>query len=633
MPEIRDILNSVRVPQFIKDEEIRRGDFQCGITGNLIHYTGGFTVVFPVKVGNQKWAFRCWHNDTGIDAPRMKVLSDAIAKSHLKYLCYFKYENVGIMVNGKPYPTSKMKWIEGHNINDYILEHRHEIDKMKKLAEDFLVMTRDLHSLHIAHGDLQHGNIMVNKQGEIFLVDYDSMYCPQMGNVPDTIKGKEDFQHPARKKNIKASEKLDYFSELVIYTSILAISEDSSLAEKYNIDDSLLFKSQDYADLENSSIYKDIIKLGGVFPLLMIFLKGYLSHNSLDDLEPMCVLLDKNLKEPEIALFEIVNGPKIIRGKEAEFSFDVHNVTGIEINGEEVTPSSTKFYTKLEKTGIYNIEMKVSNWSSSITKSIEVEVVEEPSISINHRNPLLRRGKNDHSVISWKAKNLQNLKLHIVKSDNVEDIAFEGNISFSPIETTLYNISGIALDGKTEFKKEFTVYVYDESRINFSADKLFAFTSIPITLSWHVEHAMKVMFENEVVEPIGSRTIKEGINYDHNFTLSVMDEFGVKKKTILVRLLPMPVVESLLIPMPDANVTINANVTMPSPLPSVKLLDEFSRISKLPKIEFNEINIPTINKIVQPNFDTPQPIRWWQFNKVYNYFKNKIKAQKYEGNR
>lgn len=630
---ISDILDSVRIPQFIKDDEIQQGDFLKSNTGNLIHYAGGFTVVFPVTVKDKKWAFRCWHNDTGIDAPRMKVLSDAIAESHLKYLCDFKYEDVGIMVKGKPYPTSRMKWVEGKNINDYLLVHQHESARIKKLAKDFLAMTRELHSRHIAHGDLQQGNIMVNEQGEIFLVDYDSMYCPQMGNVPDIIKGKDDFQHPTRRKNSKATEKLDYFSELIIYTSILAISEDARLVAKYNIDDSLLFKSQDYGDIENSNIYQDLTALGGTFPLLMIFLKDYLSRNNLDELEPLDVLLDRNLKEPEILYFQCVNGPRIIKGNDAIFSFDTKHVTEIELNGNKVPFGLKQFSVKPDKTGPYSVGLKVFNWSSSTSMSIEIEVVDKPFIELKHEHQRLRRGKDDKSLITWKVKNLSNIRLYTGTNGEYEVLASKGHLELSPTHTTHYTIVGIALDEKTDFKKDFTVYVYDESKIDFSVDKSFAFTSIPITFTWNVEHAKKVTFEGDVVKHSGSRVIAEGINRDKEFTLNVTDKFGTKKKTILVRLLPIPIVKSLMVPMPDTNISINVNVAMPSPSLSVKLSDEASNLMRLPNVEFNEVNIPRINPVIQPKFNIPQPIRWWQLSKVYNYFKNKIKRQEYESKR
>ncbi len=121
-----------------------------------------------------------------------------------------------------------MRWIEGLKLNEYIYQHKSDKDILKKkLAGDFITMCKKLHEKSIAHGDLQHGNILVDSNGNIYLIDYDSMFVPSLEKERDIIKGKDDYQHPNRKANKYANCKLDYFSELIIYISILAISEKS----------------------------------------------------------------------------------------------------------------------------------------------------------------------------------------------------------------------------------------------------------------------------------------------------------------------------------------------------------------------------------------------------------------------
>ena len=153
----------------------------------------------------------------------------------MSYFCDFTYTPEGICVNGRLYPTTRMKWIEGYTLKDYICKNP-QSKCIKKLADDFLNMCKALHSHHFAHGDLQHGNIMVNEDGELFLIDYDSVYIPQLGEQNDIIAGLADYQHPDRKNNKYSSEKLDYFSELIIYISLLAISENLSLIQEYDIE-------------------------------------------------------------------------------------------------------------------------------------------------------------------------------------------------------------------------------------------------------------------------------------------------------------------------------------------------------------------------------------------------------------
>ena len=142
--------------------------------------------------------------------------------TQLSFLCEFQYIDKGINVEGNIYPTTRMRWIDGITIKDYICQNRNSKGLLIALANNFLKMTQALHSRSLAHGDLQHGNILVDKNHQLYLVDYDSFYCPRLKGEADTVTGLADYQHPARINNKSVSEKLDYFSELIIYLSILA---------------------------------------------------------------------------------------------------------------------------------------------------------------------------------------------------------------------------------------------------------------------------------------------------------------------------------------------------------------------------------------------------------------------------
>lgn len=77
-------------------------------------------------------------------------------------------------------------------------------------------MITKLHEHHISHGDLQHGNILIDSNDELFLIDYDSVYVPELDGECDIIKGLKGYQHPKRGENKKANEKVDYFSNTLL---------------------------------------------------------------------------------------------------------------------------------------------------------------------------------------------------------------------------------------------------------------------------------------------------------------------------------------------------------------------------------------------------------------------------------
>lgn len=300
MPTIPEIKISIENKDlFVKDEFVRKGVFQRGSNGNLIMFTGGFTAVFPVVVQNEKWAFRCWHANMGNTAQRFKEIAQCVKSSQASYLCDFAYVDKGILVDGKLYPTTRMKWVEGKTIKDYICDNAYNNTKLQKLGDNFLGLIKDMHNRGYAHGDLQHGNILVGNNESLFLVDYDSFYCPALKGEKDIIKGLVDYQHPARINNSFANEKLDFFSELIIYSTIYAIAENPGLVTKYQMANSekMLFSKNDFNNINSSIIYKDLKSLNNsrVNKLLDI-LSLYLSKKSIDELEPFDQLL--NISSP-----------------------------------------------------------------------------------------------------------------------------------------------------------------------------------------------------------------------------------------------------------------------------------------------------------------------------------------------
>ena len=81
--------------------------------------------------------------------------------------------------------------------------------------------TARLMGLRIAHNDLQHGNVLVQREGGIRLVDYDGKFLPKFRGERSPELGHKNYQHPERSPE-HYDENVDNFSSLVIYLSLLA---------------------------------------------------------------------------------------------------------------------------------------------------------------------------------------------------------------------------------------------------------------------------------------------------------------------------------------------------------------------------------------------------------------------------
>lgn len=294
LPSITEYTSSISTPQLLKVHKLQ-GGHPVDARGRVMKYTGGFCVVFPYKCGNKKYAVRCWHVNIQDIQKRTQLISEALHNSKLSYFVGFEYVENGIMTAQGMQPLVVMDWVEALPLKKYIKKHLFESAKIQELANNFKQMVSDLHRCKFSHGDLQHGNIMVKDGGQLVLVDYDSMYVPALDGWDEEIKGLQGYQHEARWKNKKLTPKADYFSELIIYLSLLGLSKYPNLWNDLNIEDTetLLFSLEDIKSKGCTPIF-DFLGRDSSLSLLVSNLIAFLQADTLDDLQPLeAVLVSK----------------------------------------------------------------------------------------------------------------------------------------------------------------------------------------------------------------------------------------------------------------------------------------------------------------------------------------------------
>lgn len=284
---ISEYAASINTPQMVKAAMLQGG---CPVTknGRQIKYAGGYCVVFPFETPAKKYAVRCWHVNIADIRRRTKLIAEAIQAARLPYFVGFEYVPDGVQTAQGAQDIVVMDWVKAQSLKAYIADHIAQPDKITALANRFKEMVVDLHQHHMAHGDLQHGNIMVKEDGSIVLVDYDSMYVPALAGCSDDIKGLAGYQHPARWENRTLTEKIDYFSELIIYTSLLALAQNPHLWQELNLEDTetLLFSHGDIASKGSSEIFQLLDSQQDLQPL-SARIREFLHKDSLDELVPL----------------------------------------------------------------------------------------------------------------------------------------------------------------------------------------------------------------------------------------------------------------------------------------------------------------------------------------------------------
>ena len=564
MPTLPSIRTSIENNQsLVIDSFARQGIFRRDKRGRLVAYTGGFSVVYPFEYNNEVWAFRCWHADLGNLRGHFLTLSSALSKLNLPYFCSFTYVDEGIVVEGKKYPTTRMKWIDGKNLKEYICIHKNDKNKLKNLANNFVKMITTLHKYHISHGDLQHGNILIDDNDNLFLIDYDSVYVPELQGEADIIKGLKGYQHPKRGDNLLANEKVDYFSELIIYLSILAIAEKSSLVEKYQVEDSeqLLFSFEDFKDLENSQVYVDLMQLGGLFPILLKILSDYLDEDDICNLEPFTTLVDKYTKEPKIKSFRASSDCFVI-GQSYKLTWEVNDASRVYLNGKNIPATVCECEVRPLHIGLKSYELKVENGLKTVAAKLSVNVVENVRIEVGLSLKKLRKRKMQASLLQWDVQNAKKVTLETTDGDS-ELIPLNGEKKCSPNVSTTYTIKAMALDGITEVSKSVSIGVFAESEVLFKADKTFTFKEVPVTLSWNVKNAKSVSLENETVPLVGKKVVTT--DKEKCYVLEVEDEFGTKQVPLTIKTIPLPQIKTVLLPLPKLEKTVQVQHNIPAP--------------------------------------------------------------------
>ena len=254
----------------------RKGNL-CGVT--KIRY----------KTGEIK-ALRMWQSESVNSKGICEHISKYIGQNPAPYLLNMSYLSKSIFFNGEYFSALLMDWCDGRSLKEYINGHIDNVQELNSLKDSLIEMFKDMNQRGISHGDIHHNNICVSDAGAPVLIDYDSMYVPSLKGFEDNCLGYSGFQLPnAREKNKFLSYKTDYFSQLIVILTLECIIQNKSLWASYLDDDdtvSLLFKRDDFLNLQSSKIYSEVKNLKGEVPFLLKVLQQYLQKCNIDELWP-----------------------------------------------------------------------------------------------------------------------------------------------------------------------------------------------------------------------------------------------------------------------------------------------------------------------------------------------------------
>ena len=214
-------------------EDLRDGEVEMNKLRRPKGRSGNFAIVYKVTGTQGPVAIKVFKNPEDDRLRRYQAVSSYLDKHHTGYTVGFEYLEHGIYVNSGWFPALRMEWVEGDTIGSWLVDRVKKKDTagLKLAADEWVRLVEKLQEAKIAHGDLQHGNILVVK-GKLKLVDYDGMCVPSLKGVAQVERGLDGYQHRLRKDQ-KLGPHLDHFSAWIILLSLRALAADPGLHDKY----------------------------------------------------------------------------------------------------------------------------------------------------------------------------------------------------------------------------------------------------------------------------------------------------------------------------------------------------------------------------------------------------------------
>ncbi len=264
LPTPVDYQEAVQIPQrAFEDEILQRGKPLRNGLGLPNAISGGFALTFKIEVGSECFAVRCFHKEGNHLQERYARIAEFVqAHERLGFLVDVDYIPTGIRVRNSTLPIVRMPWVEGRRLDSWIDNHLNDPDALGAVRRHIREAVTALRRVGVAHGDLQHGNILVRPDHNVRFVDYDGMFLPALRPLGPSEQGHRNFQHPDRADHYDAS--IDLFATFVIDLSLEALQHDPVLWDEFHTGENLLFSGSDFARPEQSGVFA---RLGEIAPL------------------------------------------------------------------------------------------------------------------------------------------------------------------------------------------------------------------------------------------------------------------------------------------------------------------------------------------------------------------------------
>jgi WD40 repeat protein len=264
-PHSQDFNEAIQSPaSCFADPDLRQAQPVVNALGLPLPRSGNFADVYELRGAGRSWAVKCFTREIpGLQA-RYQAISQHLQQCALPFLVEFQFQQQGIRIRNQSYPILKMHWVEGLTLNEFVRQHLDKPAKLETTCQLWLRVAARLREVKIAHGDLQHGNVLFvpgsrENKLSVKLVDYDGMFVPALAASKSGEVGHPNYQHPLRLRDALYDAEVDRFSNLAILTALRAlIVHGRNLWDRFDNGDNLLFKEADFRSPGKSALFREL---------------------------------------------------------------------------------------------------------------------------------------------------------------------------------------------------------------------------------------------------------------------------------------------------------------------------------------------------------------------------------------
>jgi serine/threonine protein kinase len=524
--------------------------------GEPVVSSGGNAIVFKVAdTEGDYYAVKLFTEEVLGRQNRLRSIAHFLDGYKSKYFTHFSYIDklIYVAVPGLSdeqcyFPGIVMKWLSGKILEEKIREyiHSNQPKKISIIAQNFRDLCIEILNNNIAHGDLKLSNIMVDEDLNLFLIDYDGMFVPDLTGEKAIENGTHSYQHPLRNES-HFNPGIDHFSIISIYYSLLAIADRPSLYSEYNDGDNIIFSKSDLEKPNESNLFQ-VLESEKIQPNLLYFLKRSLFSSDIS-IPLLHELLLGIYPEPTVT---VTHDPvHLVEGQPFLLKWSSSAAEFLHINGEDHPLVGEKVFTASQKE---KFELEFGYASIKKHLSYRIDIKSAPLIQLLEAQQSYLK-EDEPLILKWKVNNAENILLLTNGTSN--DVTGLDKIEFPPLNQNVsITLKAKAKDIEYYVERTILVQVCHPVSLNVQQDKKITISNQPILLTLNVANADSVLLIPGNVDLTGKESYALTSSEDMTFKIVASNRRYTESYSGKINVLKYPAYRESVIQIPELHLQI-----------------------------------------------------------------------------